>query len=191
VNKILMLALTAFFLIQSVSSRAEVYSNEKYGFFIPIPKGLTVCPYGQPESIINNHGAAILLQGNSDDCQNLSSLPSIGLWADWDAYEAKTVKDATAIFCTPPKVGTITITRRFHIGSLRSLTCELHFSDGWVNIRVDALSKVLHSDGIPLEHYSISLYTFPNRVAKDIVILKKVLKTFKLCIPDKDCPEAP
>lgn len=188
-TRAVLIALGITFLVPSASAWADTYTNDFYGYSVPIPQGLSLCPFGDPESLVNNHGAAILLEGGPEDCGK--SRATVGMMAFWDVLEDMPAEDVIKRSCETPKGGSKIVNRRFKIAKLRSVTCERRFPDGSLEIRVAAVSTTRDQEGFPTETYTVSLDTDPLREAEDIAAFKKILQSFRICTPKKDCLPAP
>lgn len=183
------LAMTALsaFIVSASASEAQRVKNEEYRFSVAFPAGLRVC---DAVSGAQPHGFFVHLNVDGGDCGAVavkSDVSVISVYAYSNATFESSPEEEIAGVCREGVTGAMS-------GRLKGLAfvghhsarCQVQHVDGSVDIYVVAQAGTWPGTQespelkTPYVNYTASLHTTRDRMAEDLRIFSRVLKTVRI-----------
>lgn len=163
----------------------RLYRNEEYGFQIAVPRDRHVCVATTGGA--HAHGLTFNIDKTPKCVPDTPAAPGdpaeILIWADYNAGFATSVYPTWEGCKRSPLAPSL---RRELRSRARSWgTCVLRTKDGRIELNLIAMTGSYDRSwgeeaGKPCFHYSMTLRTYPNRFARDLIEFRKFLRQVKL-----------
>jgi hypothetical protein len=184
-------------LVTAAPSQAAEYRNAEYGFAVQLPDDLHSCtisswmpsPDGVPPT--HEHGVSVPLVPVKD-CDYRDFQPRIFVNGDYNAAFWTDLKEITGYLChTRDKTEQLGQTPPLPAPGRRPfLTCRVDHENGRIDITVYAVSAKVWGKGFdpedknkPAVLYDAGLYTTGDRLDRDLVTFRALLKTMRFFPP--------